>query len=134
MAATDEWRLADCTRGGMMSPLGPNSHLAAYATIDRGVWEPFIFAAKGKQPIRSVNASFPGELPALAPPPLDSVVSLARGGSPADAAVPKFWPRRFGYLLVIGRGCTANPMPELLRPMANGPGFALFSLEQTASK
>ncbi len=135
MSATDERRAADCARSqGVVSPIGPKTHLAAYATIDRGAWEPFIFAAKGKQPIRSVNVDFPGELPALVPPSLDTLVELSRDGGGADTSVPKGWPARFGYLLVIGRGCTENPIPSLLKPMAAGPGFALFSVLPQAAK
>jgi hypothetical protein len=134
MVATDEWRQEDCSRGpGAFSAIGPNTHLAAYATIDRGVWEPFIFAAKGKQPIRSVNVDFPGELASITPPALDRLLELARTGAPADTAVPHGWPNRFGYLLVIGRGCTANPMPSLLKPEAAGPGFTLFSIVPASS-
>jgi hypothetical protein len=132
MAATDEARAADCSRGaGTVSPVGPNTHLAAYATIDRGAWEPFIFAAKGKQPIRSVIPAFPGELAALVPPSLTTLVRLSRDGG-TDGSVPKGWPAAFGYLLVIGRGCAENPIPALLKPMAAGPGFALFGVVPAA--
>jgi hypothetical protein len=129
MAAMDESHAANCSRGaGLDSQIGPNTHLAAYATIDRGAWEPFIFAAKGKQPLRSANAAFPGELRALVPPRLDTLVRLSRDVGAVDPSVPKGWPAAFGYLLVIGRGCAENPLPALLRPMAAGPGFALYSV------
>jgi hypothetical protein len=132
LQATDTWRAADCSRARFpLSAIGPATHLAAYATIDRAVWEPFIFAARGKQPIESTRPFARGELPSLAPPGLNDLpYPGAAKTAPDGDEVPQGWPQRFDYLLVTGRGCTKNPMPGFLAPMEVGPGFSLYRILQ----
>jgi hypothetical protein len=132
LQATDTWRAADCSRAKTpFSAIGPATHLAAYATIDRAVWEPFIFAARGKQPIESTRPFAKGELRSLSPPDLGALpYPGAAHLTPDEDGVPQGWPQRFGYLLVTGRGCTQNPMPGFLAPMADGPGFSLYRILQ----
>ena len=130
MVGRDRWRRADCSRAGTpYAPLDAQSHLAAYATIDRGAWEPFIFAGKGMQPVRSVKPFASGALPTMVPPTLEL---LAQPGAHTDdgATVPAGWPQHYDYLLVLGHGCHANPMPALLEPDSDGPGFTLFKLRK----
>jgi len=132
LQATDTWRAADCSRAKFpFSAIGPATHLAAYATIDRAVWEPFIFAARGKQPIESTRPFARGELRSLAPPGLNDLPYPGAAKMATDGdEVPQGWPQRFDYLLVTGRGCTKNPMPGFLAPMADGPGFSLYRILQ----
>lgn len=139
MSVRDVWQQADCTRASVpLSAVSPNSHLAAYATIDKGAWNPFIFAAQGMQPIRSVVPFARGELPASGPPDMERIVPHAGSHTGYTAAttendlVPASWPAHFDYLLVVGRGCHANPIPALLKPQAEGPGFTLFSVLKPA--
>ncbi len=127
MVGTDKRRAADCSLAQTpLQPLGSHSHLAAYATIDKGAWEPGIFAAKGRQPIRSAVAFEPGELPTMLAPSLDALVA----GHPVDPddrpLMLTGWPAHFDYLLLMGLGCRANPMPDLLRPYAAGSDFVIF--------
>lgn len=139
MQATDVWRAADCTRASSaLSSMGPQTHLAAYATRDRGVWEPLIFAASGKQPIRSLRDFAPASLRALVPPALDRLVPLSPDGrAPPDTAapaerLPPGWPEKYDFLLVTGRGCTKNPDPLVLIERASGPGFLLYQLRHSS--
>ncbi len=128
MVATDQWRQADCSRAPEPFSLLPiDSHLAAYATIDRAVWEPTIFAGAGMQPIRSVKPDFPAAPQAGAPPSLDTLAAVTASGAPSPAGWPG-WPARYAYLLVLGHGCGENPLPAVLSPAAAGPGFTLFSV------
>jgi hypothetical protein len=140
MVSTDQWHLADCSRGGPFSIISPHTHLAAYATIDRGIWEPFLFAGKGMQPIMSVRQGFPPSLKALAPPSLEALEQGLRSAKPAigsaadddSETMPQGWPDQYSYLLVLGHGCHANPFPDLLRTQAEGPDFTLFALVHPA--
>jgi hypothetical protein len=130
--ATDKWRDAHCKRASVPQlPVGQHAHLAAYATIDRGVWEPLIFTAKGKQPIRSVRDFAPGELHPVPPPGVNNLPGQTTGIAPDGDEIPAGFPERFGYLLVVGRGCTANPIPSLLSPLRDGPGFSLYRIKAT---
>jgi hypothetical protein len=139
MQATDEWRAGDCARAETaLSSIGQQTHLAAYAVRDRGAWEPFMFTASGKQPIRSVRDFAPASLPAVVPPALDRLVPLRPDGSPpAEAApggekLPFGWPEKYDFLLVIGRGCLKNPDPRILVEQASGPEFLLYKLRRVS--
>jgi hypothetical protein len=129
--ATDKWRGPDCKRADLpLLPVGLNTHLAAYATIDRAVWEPLIFSAQGKQPIRSTRDFARGELHPVAPPGLNDLPGQ-NTGMPADGDfVPVGFPERFGYFLLVGRGCKANPMPGILLPMHDDPSFSLYRIKK----
>ena len=133
MVAIDDHRLADCSKAGSaFSHVGAASNMAAYATIDRGAWEPFIFARPGMQPIRSAVRGFPPVPADVVPPSLDSLKPGAPTPAPEDHPVPVGWPEHFDALLVVGQGCRENPMPGLLQPASNGPGFAFFRLVHPA--
>jgi hypothetical protein len=138
LQATDKWRAADCSPAQIpFSAIGPATHLAAYAVIDRAVWEPFIFAARGKQPIESTRDFAKGELRSLSPPGLNDLPTPGAAKTQVaadDDEVPRGWPDRFAYLLVNGRGCAENPMPGLLAPMADGPGFSLYRIIPKAAR
>ncbi len=122
MVAIDDHRTKECIPAkNAFSHVGPNSNLVAYATIDRGAWEPFIFARRGMQPLRSVPAAFQPEPDDVAPPSLDSLGPEAKGTPPQPG-----WPNQFDNLLIIGAGCPANPFPALLRQEATGPNFTLY--------
>jgi len=129
MVAIDDHRMKDCTPAkNAFSHVGPNSNLVAYATIDRGAWEPFIFARRGMQPLRSVPAVFPQEPDDVVPPSLDRLGPDVQGNP-----VQPGWPGQFDDLLVIGAGCPANPFPALLREVASGPNFTLFRVIAASS-
>ena len=135
MVATDRWRLADCSRSDTpFAAIGPNTHLAAYAVIDRAAWEPFIFSAKGKQPVRSAKDFAPGELQTLAPPSLQRILHPLLNGSTDEykEQLAPGWPERYDFLLVLGRGCRANPSPSLLIPMTDDPAFSLYRVLHAA--
>ncbi len=139
MVATDPWHLANCQRGGPASLMSPFVHMAAYATIDGGIWEPYIFAGQGMQPVRSVRAGFPASPAAVLPPSLDAVEQSLRAGGMARGSaeperMPPGWPERFSSLLVLGSLCHANPLPGLLTPLAEGPDFTLFAIAPAAKK
>ncbi len=91
-----------------------------------------MFAAKGKQPIRSAKSFAQGELPAMPPPALADLPDVAAIGPSDDDQVPPGFPARYDYLLITGRGCTQNPKPELLTPIGDGPGFTLFKIGHAA--
>ena len=129
--ATDKWRDAECRRATTpLLPIGLNAHLAAYATIDRAVWEPLIFSAKGKQPIRSDRDFARGELRPMPPPGLNNLPGQNTGVAADGDEVLEGFPQRYDYLLVVSRGCTANPIPSLLVTLGNGPGFSLYRIKK----
>ncbi len=133
MAATDKWRDATCRLASApLWGITAKTNMAAYATIDRGAWEPFLFAAQGKQPIRSAKAFARGELPAMPPPALADLPGVVAAGPSDKDQVPPGFPAQYDYLLIIGRDCRQNPIPALLSPIGDGPGFSLFKIAHAA--
>jgi len=115
------------------------AHLGSFLTIKRQALVPITFAGGGMQPIRIAehyrpystsagSGADPVSLPVLAAAARDDlrdvVAATVRRLGSDDYFVG--WPKKFGYVLMIGRNCHRNPLPAILDEAASGRAFVIY--------
>ena len=116
------------------------THLTSFATIDRDAFVPLTFTGRGMQPIRLTHAYAKLGAPASVPVPIE-LLRIATDSRMRDrlAAVliahsqPTYflnWWSTFDYVMVLHNGCARNPLPTMLKPIAAGDLFGLYSIRK----
>jgi hypothetical protein len=131
-------RGADC-RKSVDNHVSRLAHLGSFLTIEREAFIPITFAGSGMQPVRVSDRYRPYGTSAGSeadPIPLPLLIAAAREDlrSAVAAALAEFgadnyfvgWPKKFGYVLMIGHQCQDNPLPAVLGEVASGRAFVIY--------
>ena len=129
----------------------PLTHLASYAAIDRGIYNPLVFTGVGMQPLRTIKHPLAASLHAMSPSSFALLNAITEAGSvgqlsrnlPNDphladeakdlsqsdtASSFRFWPAAYNAVLVLHRGCVRNLMPGYLKLIGSGDFFSLYTV------
>lgn len=117
-------------------------HFTNYSVIDRSVFLPTLFTDPAKQPVIAAPALAeidtpvgqpvrPGELRAWADP---AVFDWFEGDDDVgdQRRYAYMWQDRFDYVVYLHDGAGANPVPEILEPLAQGSFFDIYSVRSGA--
>jgi hypothetical protein len=110
----------------------------ALLVLERPVFVPTLFTARGRQPLSVGPAYAAIDAPHLKPMPLDTLIRAvdpeAREEIYRTRRIGEFhyrlagWPAAFDYVLILDFGVPRNPLPELLVPFRHGSYFTIYAI------
>jgi hypothetical protein len=108
-------------------------HMSDLAVLDRDAFIPTIGLQLAPVEPAARNIALDGNSypPLLMPAVIDGVTRAVSDSSTDDDARTYFWadwPHRFDYLLIIDFGDRENPVPDLLKPFAQGSFFTYYKI------
>lgn len=138
LSAVDDWDKA--VRAAPTEHRRVFYNITALLLLERPVFLPNLFMAKGLQPLAVTPAFVEVDAPHHMPMPIDKLV---RAVDPASAGAlaeenetgetfHRFagWPARFDYVMTLNFAGTGNPLPAILSPVYTGSYFTLYAIRQ----